>query len=175
MEEVVVFLAGLVAIAIFLPVVLNILGELLRAILPFLIWGGIIGVSALIISNRRAIARGCEALIRWYYFTFHPHPAAPIVRASLSGRRTIAGAELAAALGEAPPDNRILREVRIAQGERLVVQMQQVSDQMIRQTVRNAQADNARAAVLGIQEAVALAALALERAKTAHEASKQAR
>lgn len=173
MEGAVVFVAGLFALMIFLPIVLNILGELLRAVLPLLILGGAVLVLTVIAHNREAIARGREAVARWYYFTFHPHPAESIVRGSLDGRRVIAGAELAAALAEVPPDNRILREVRIAQGERLILQMQRVSEETIRRTVSNAQADEARAAVLGIQEALALAAVALERAKAAHAASQR--
>jgi hypothetical protein len=115
-----------------------------------------------------------EAIARWYYFTFYPHPAEPLIRSALSQATPLDGVRLAAILGELPPDNRILRDVRIDQGERLVAQMRKVSEQTVRDTIRDARADSARAAALGIQEAIALAAVALERAKAAHAASRAA-
>lgn len=138
-------------------------------ILPYLLLAAaaalVIGILAIAYIQRESIAR-------WYYFTFCPHPAEPAVRSALAKGRLLDANSLAAALGQAPPDNHILREVRIAQGERLVAEMRHASEQMIREVARNAQVDIARAAVAGIEEAIALAAVALERAKAAHAASK---
>jgi hypothetical protein len=141
-------------------------------VLPYLVLAGLAAIAILVVYG---IYHGREALARWYYFTFCPHPAEPAVRSALAHGRLLDGERLAAALGEAPPDNRILGEVRIAQGERLVAQMRHASEQTIRDTVKNAQADSASAAAIGIQEAIALAAVALERAKAAHAASKSIR
>ena len=115
-----------------------------------------------------------EGIARWYYFNFHPHPAEPLIRSALAHGTRLDGKRLAIILGELPSDNRILRDVRIIQGERLVAEMRKVSKQKIHDTIRTARADNARAAALGIQEAIALAAVALERAKAAYAASKSA-
>lgn len=117
---------------------------------------------------------GREEIARWYYFTFYPHPAEPAVRSALAQGRLLDGNRLAAVLGEVPPENRILREVRIAQGERLVAEMRQASDATIRESLKAARSHQERAAYLGIQEAIGLAAAALERAKAAHAASKSA-
>lgn len=110
-------------------------------------------------------------IVRWYYFAFHPHPAEPLIRSALERGHPLDGKALAAALVEMPPDSRLLREVRIEQGERLVAQMRRASERAI----ARATADYERAAFVGIQEAIALAAVALERAKAAHEASKSVR
>ncbi|HWB48628.1 MAG TPA: hypothetical protein VG651_05930 [Stellaceae bacterium] len=118
------------------------------------------------------LIREREGIARWYYFTFHPHPAEPLIRSALSQGTRLDGDRLAAILGDLPPDNRVLRDVRIAQGDQLVAQMRQVSERTIEETLRDARADNARAAAVDIQAAIALAAVALERAKAAHAASK---
>lgn len=137
--------------------------------LPDLEIAAVAGVCLLILWR---IYRKREAIARWYYFTFHPHPAERTVRRALDARTTLDGRALASALGEVPPDNRILREVRIAQGERLVSEMRRVSERMIRENLQKARSDSERAAFVGIQEAIALAAVALERAKAAQAAGK---
>ncbi len=116
-----------------------------------------------------------EPILRWYYFTFHPHPVEPIVRSALNLDHMLDGNALAAALREVPPNNRILREVRIVQGERLVARMKRVSERLIREDLARARTDYERAAFISIQEAIGLAAVALERAKAAHEASRSVR
>lgn len=145
------------------------IGEFIIWVFPYILWGAAIaaggGLLCLIIAQGPAIAR-------WYYFTFDPHPAEPVVRSALAQGRLLDGNRLAAALGEVPPNNRILQEVRIAQSERLVAEMQQASESTIRESLKAARSDQERAAYVGIQEAIALAAAALERAKAAHAASK---
>jgi hypothetical protein len=163
---------GIFAVIILLPLIVELIKELFQALLPFLVLVAYIGVLVLACYGCRALARRREAMARWYYFTFHPHPAEPAVRSALAGRRPLDGRRLAAALGETPPNNRILREVRIAQGERLVGEMRQASERLIQETSQNARSYHAQAALLGTQEAIALAAVALERAKAAHLASK---
>lgn len=116
-----------------------------------------------------------EAILRWYFFAFHPHPAAPLVQSALDRGDMLDGKALARALAEVPPGSRILREVRIEQGERLVAQMKVVSERMIKEGAARAAADYERAAFVGIQEAVALAAVAVERAKAAQQASRSVR
>ena len=114
-----------------------------------------------------------EAILRWYYFAFHPHPAAPLVQAALTSGNVGNGKAIAAALAEMP-DNRILRGVRIAQGEELVRQMQEMSRWHLAKLQAKARDEHERAAVQSIQEAIALAAAALERAKAYYRASQTA-
>lgn len=137
--------------------------------LPDLEIAGLAGLCLYVLSR---LYRKREAIARWYYFTFHPHPAEPVVRRALKRHVALDGRALAAALGEAPPRSRILREVRLEQGEFLVAEMRRASERMIRKNLRSARSDAERAAFLGIQESLALAAVALERAKAAHKASK---
>ena len=163
------------ALEALLPLIFGAIGiyigvEVLLWILPYLLLAVAAAVGLCVLVGLY-IQR--EEIARWYYFTFSPHPAEPAVRFALAKGRLLDGDRLAAALGEAPSDNRILREVRIAQGERLVAEMRQMSAQMIRETLRSARTDNARAAVVGVDEAIALAAVALERAKAAHAASRR--
>lgn len=106
-----------------------------------------------------------EPLLRWYFFNFYPHPAAPMVEQALASAGNVDGKTLAASLGDMP-DNPILRQVRIEQGEALVRKMQEVSQQHVRQMQKQAQETYERAALESIQEAIALAAIALARAKS---------
>jgi len=128
-----------------------------------------IGVGALIVSM--ALWRKRTAILRWYFFNFHPHPAEPMVRAALRGG-ALDGNALASALGEVPSRNSILRDVRIVQGERLVERMSRVSERTIKRDLARAREDHERAAFHGVQEAIALAAVALERARASHATSK---
>jgi hypothetical protein len=148
-------------------------------VLPFLLLLGLIalllGLVALCIWIAYRLWKKREAIARWYYFSFHPHPAEPLVRTSLSGGQLLDGMRLAAMLGELPPDNRILREVRIEQGEQLVHDMRRATERIIQENLAKARSDRERAAFIGIQESIALAAVALERAKAADAASKSVR
>ena len=132
--------------------------------LPYLLLAAAaaVGTAALwgIIARREAIAR-------WYYFTFHPHPAAPIVRDALKTGTRLDGRALAAELAELPPGNSIFRKVRLEQAEKLVTEMQVMSRAHVREYERTAAEGYERAAVYATQEAVALAAVALEKAKAA--------
>lgn len=129
------------------------------------IWVGIVLAVLWLISKR-------EPILRWYYFAFHPHPAEPMVRSALKRGRQVDGAALAAVLGDLPPRNGILRSVRIAQGEQLVAKMRSATESTIKRNFERARTDYERATFHGVQEAVALAAVALERAKAAQAASK---
>jgi hypothetical protein len=115
-----------------------------------------------------------NAIARWYYFTFHPHPAEHLVRYAIDSGVPLDGPALASALGEPPPASGILREVRLVQAERLVNEMQVVSRGRARELEKRAKAEYERAAAVGAQEAIALAATALERAKAALRASQMA-
>ena len=163
LEALLPLLFGFIAICIAIQVFLWLLPYIL------LLLAGALAVWLLVILILQR-----EAIARWYYFTFYPHPAEPLVQSALARGARLDGERLAAILGAVPPDNRILRDVRIEQGERLVAQMRQVSEQTIQDTIRDARADSARAAAIGIQEAIALAAVALERAKAAYAASRAA-
>lgn len=136
----------------------------------FVQWCIPLGV-ALFLFSRRAI------LARWYYFYFHPHPAAPLVRAALSTGNVLDGKALAHALSEVPPGSAVFRAVRLEQAELLFHQMQAASAAHLRrqeqQAKSEAQRAYERAALNSIQEAVALAAVALERAKALYRASQQ--
>lgn len=112
-----------------------------------------------------------EALARWYYFRFHPHPAEPIVRGALASGSVLDGPKLARVLGDVPKGNRVLAEVRIAQGELLIQEMQALSRAKVREYERSAAAAYQTAALQSINEAIALAAVALERAKALWRAS----
>lgn len=151
------------ALAIYLAV------EFLIWIFPYLLLAALLAVCVGLVC---VLYRSREAVARWYYFTFSPHPAEPMVRSTLHRGRPLDGERLASILADAPPSNRILREVRITQGERLVAEMRQVSEATIHQNLKSARSDQERAAFLSIQEAIALAAVAVERAKAAYAASK---
>ncbi len=125
----------------------------------------------LIWSSRRSIGTGIAAGIRWYYFNLHPHPAEPLVRRAIETDRPLDGPSLARALQEVPPGNRFLREARLAQATRLFAQLETATMVRIRQLERTARDEYQRAAIIASQEALALAAVALERARAAFKAS----
>lgn len=117
-----------------------------------------------------------EPIARWYYFTFSPHPATDIIHYALATDvSSLDGGRLATLLGELPPDNSTLRGVRVQQAEQLYRELQNASARRARELEERARESAAdsyeRAAYVGIQEAVALAAVALERAKAAHRAA----
>ena len=118
-----------------------------------------------------------QVIARWYFFTFHPHPAAPMVQRALASSTTSeANARaLADALGEIPPGSSTLRGVRLEQAERLYRKLHEASVRRQREIERRARANAAQAheeaAHYGMQDALALAAVALERAKAAARAA----
>jgi hypothetical protein len=127
---------------------------------------------------------------RWYYFYFYPHPARSRVEQALNTRTVLDGPALAAAIGEVPSGNSIFRKVRLEQGEALVGRMQHMSRSIeaelqraaaararadARQYERQAAEGYETAALHAIQEAIALAAVALERAKAAWQTSEAIR
>lgn len=115
-------------------------------------------------------------IIRGYYFMFHPHPAESMVRAAIAeGAAPMNGRALADALGDVSSGNRFLRRVRLEQGERLVSLMRDAAQERVRKMERETIREYERAALLGIQEAIALAAVALERAKAAYAAGQRIR
>ena len=131
-----------------------------------------------------------KRFVRWYFFVFYPHPAAPMVRQALKSQRVFDGPALAAALGEVPPGISIFRKVRLEQGEALIAQMQAMSRSLLAEEERRTAEQERRvavqyerqaaegyehAAIIGVQEAVALAAAALERAKAAWRMSEAIR
>jgi hypothetical protein len=136
----------------------------------FIQWCIPFGIALLLFSQR-------ETLARWYYYFFHPHPATPLVRAALSTDNLLDGKALARALSEVPPGSAVFRAVRLEQAEQLFRQMQAASVAHLRrqeqQAKTEAQRAYERAALNSIQEAVALAAVALERAKALYRASQQ--
>jgi hypothetical protein len=117
------------------------------------------------------------SIVRSYYFTFHPHPAAPLVRGALATGNLLDGKALAQVLSEIPAGSRMFREARLAQAETLFHEMQTASEALLRRQRAEAHAkarhDYEEAALNSIQEAVALAAVALERAKALYRASRQ--
>ncbi len=133
--------------------------------IKLIFWLGVSGLVAVWIIRRR------NAIARWYYFTFHPHPAADLVAAAIGSHAPLDGSALARALGELPPGNSIFRGVRLEQAEQLFRRMQKVSEARIREQRERAREGYERAALDSIQEAVALAAIALERAKALYRAS----
>ncbi len=118
-----------------------------------------------------------HALARWYYFYFYPHPAEPIVKAALVSGTVLDGKALAGALSEISLGSPTFRAVRLEQAEQLFHQMQAVSIAQLRrqeeQSLASAREQYERAAHTSIQEAVALAAVALERAKALYRASQE--
>jgi hypothetical protein len=120
---------------------------------------------------------------RWYYFYFYPHPARDMVREALDPNQILNGPAFAAAIGEVPPGNSIFRKVRLEQGEALVEKMQAMSRSMAAAQARATAQEYERRAAEGyehaalhaIQEAIALAAVALERAKAAWQTSEAIR
>jgi hypothetical protein len=129
-------------------------------------WFVVLAIAFLLFLRRDPIAR-------WYYFTFHPHPAESQILSAIDSGRLLDGKQLAAVLGEAPSGNRILREVRVAQSQTLVAQMQEATRAKLREFERQAKNKYAQAAVLEAQAALAAAAVALENAKAMLDASKR--
>jgi hypothetical protein len=130
------------------------------------VWFVVLAIAFLLFQRRDAIAR-------WYYFTFHPHPAETQVRSAIASGRLLDGKQLAAVLGEAPPASGIFREVRIEQSRTLVSEMQEATRAHLRELERHAKDQYAQAAVLEAQAALAAAAVALESAKAMLDASKR--
>ena len=112
-----------------------------------------------------------EAIARWYYFTFHPHPAAPLLEAAMASDSPVDAKALARVLGELPAGSATFRSVRLEQAEALFARMQKVSAYRIEALERRAQSDYERAALHSIQAALAMATVALERAKALYRAS----
>ena len=136
----------------------------------FALWAVPIGIALFLFAQR-------ETLARWYYFYFFPHPAAPIIRAALGSGTVLDGKALAGALSELPPGSAIFRAVRLEQAEQLFSLMQAANAAQMRKQEERARKDARdqyeRAALASIQEAVALAAVALERAKALYRASRE--
>ena len=124
-----------------------------------------------VVAYRRSIAT-------WYYFAFHPHPAEPLVQRALSSDVTSASTAhaLAQALGQMPPGSSTLRAVRLQQADRLFGQLHDASVARQRAIERKMREGAARAreeaAFVSLQEAVALAAVALEHAKAAYDTAR---
>ncbi len=122
-----------------------------------------------------------EPILRWYYFTLHPHPAAPLVRRAIAGGE-LDGPALADALGDMPAGNRIFRAVRLAQAERLFGELRAetlrreaaLAREARRKAEQGAAAARERAAYDAIQVALAIAAEALEQVKAAYDAAMRA-
>jgi hypothetical protein len=106
-----------------------------------------------------------EPIARWYYFAFHPHPAAPAIRSALASGTVLDGGQLATILGEAAADGRILRAVRAEQAQALIVEMQSMTQAKIRELEARAKEQYEHAAAQHLQTALAQAAVALEQAK----------
>lgn len=125
--------------------------------------------AALVLIFQRRIA-----IMRWYYFHFEPHPAEPIVRAAIvtSGASSTNLARLADALGDLPRHNAVLRGVRIEQAERLYGELRAASIARQQAYAERAKHEalelHEQTAFRGMQEALALAAVALEKAKAAY-------
>jgi len=145
-------------------------GEALAFVERWTPWALAIGFLIWLFSIRRAFAR-------WYYFHFHPHPAEPMVRSAIASA-SISDATsnaIATALSQMPPGSSTLRAVRLAQAERLFRDLQSASaarqEAIERRARAGAAAAREEALYYGVQEAVLLAAAALERAKAAYQAA----
>ncbi len=114
-----------------------------------------------------------EPIARWYYFTFHPHPAEPAIRAALASGTVLDGKALTEVLGEAPTGTGVFRAVRAAQAESLINEMQAMTRQQMEELRARAREKHEQAAVQQMQAALAEAAIALERAKAYLHASKR--
>ena len=140
----------------------------------FVILLGVGGVCVLAVVNRDEVSRA-------YYRSQNPHPAEELVREAIASRRTSPGAmaRLDDALGEPPPRDRILSEVRLEQAEQLVAELEAEVRRRTREYEREARADpsmlDADTVFLGSQEALAHAAVALEKAKAASAAARAVR
>jgi hypothetical protein len=133
--------------------------------IKMLFWLAVFGSIAVWLYNRR------YPIARWYYFTFHPHPAEPAIRSALASGTVLDGHALASILGETPPGYGILRQVRAAQAQSLIQEMQEMTRARMRELEERAKADYQRAAVQQMQAALAESAVALEKAKAFIRAS----
>jgi hypothetical protein len=113
-----------------------------------------------------------ERIMSSYYFAFYPHPAEPLVRNAIISGAPLDGPSLSSALAEIPHGNRVLSKVRLVQAERLFAEMQAVSAERVEELQRKAKTEQERAAAISAQEAIALAASALERSNAALRASR---
>ncbi len=153
--------------------------------IPFLVIGWIVSYiwPILIPAALVVLIMKWETIAYWYFWAFYPHPARHMVQEALNTRSVLDGPALAAVLGELPPGSSVFRKVRLEQGEVLVEKMQAMSLRLVEEQERRAaqvfergaQAEYERAAVIETREAIALAALALERAKAAWQTSEAIR
>lgn len=137
----------------------------------------VLGIILLVVAVVVVILRSRHALARWYYFYFHPHPAEPLVNSALATGSFLDGDALAKALGEVPPDSPILREVRLQQAENLMAKMKTAANAHLRKHAKEQKAkakeEYESAALASAQEAIAMAATALERAKNLYSTGKE--
>jgi hypothetical protein len=112
-------------------------------------------------------------IARWYYFTFHPHPAEPAVRSLLAQGKVLDGTALAAVLGEPRSGDPIFRAVRAQQAKQLIGEMQAMTQRQMRELEARAKANYEVAAVQQTQAALARAALALDQANAYLQASRR--
>lgn len=111
------------------------------------------------------------AIARWYYFTFHPHPAQHAIQTAIDTGALLNGAQLAAMLGETPPGTEVFRQVRFEQSSRLIAAMETATRYRLKQLQEKAAEQYEHAAVQQAQAALAQAAIALEQAKAFLNAS----
>lgn len=118
-----------------------------------------------------------QVIARWYYFTFHPHPAGRLIERAIATPASSPADlnNLADALSDVPGGSSTFRKVRLEQAERLYRKLNEASVKRQREIERRAKksAKQAReeAAHYGMQEALMRAAEALERAKAAAKAT----
>jgi hypothetical protein len=113
------------------------------------------------------------AIARWYFFTFHPHPAERTVQSAISAGTLLNGNQLAAILGEVPPCSSVFRQVRFEQSTALIDAMQDATQMHLRELQTRAKEQYEQAAVQQAQAALGQAAVALEQAKAMLNASKR--
>jgi hypothetical protein len=138
-----------------------------RTLLGWAEIAALLGLLWLVFQNRVAI-------LRWYYFHFDPHPAEAVFRTAIASSDDMAmnPASLANALSELPPSGAVRRKVRLEQAERLYGELRSASIARQQAYAERARKDasllHEQTAFRGMQEALALAAVALERAKVAY-------
>lgn len=126
-----------------------------------------------LLSNFDAVVRCFDKIVRWYYFTFYPHPAEPVIRTALSSGSVLDGKALAAVLGERPSGSPAFRAVRVAQAESLIKEMQAMTRRQMDELKARAKEQYEKSAVQQMQAALGEAAVALEKAKIFLRASKR--
>ena len=132
---------------------------MLLGIISLMIWAAILyGIYRFIMYIREPVAR-------WYYFTFHPHPAEPAIRSALSDGTMLNGNQLQTVLGEPPAGNAILRAVRAEQAQSLIAEMEAMTKRRLRELEAHAKEQYEQAAAQQLQAALAQSAIALEQAK----------